>query len=167
MKQIQLTKGRVATVDDVDYKWLNKYKWYAAREKYTFYAKRSVLMGKGKQGTILMHRLILGLQPGDKRQCDHTDGDGLNNQQSNLRICTSLQNNRSQKKRKANTSRYKGVCWHPRDHKWVSRIRTNEKRINLGYFDSDIEAARVYDKSALKYHGEFALTNKMLGLLET
>ena len=39
------------------------------------------------------------------------------------------------------------------------------KRIYLGSYRTARVAARAYDNAALKYHGEFALTNKMLGLL--
>jgi hypothetical protein len=164
MKHIPLTQGKVALVNDADYKWLNKHKWYALQDKYTFYARRSIFLRKGEERTQAMHRLILGLQPHDKLQCDHIDGNGLNNQRSNLRLCTSTGNNRSQRKRKAHSSKYKGVCWHRRSHKWISRIRAGKTRIHLGCFDSEIEGAKAYDDAALKYHGRFALTNKMLGL---
>lgn len=111
-----------------------------------------------------MHRLILGLQLGDKRECDHRDGNGLNNQRSNLRVCTRAQNNRSGRKLRGGTSKYKGVCWHRHRHKWMSYIRLNGKQTFLGYFNLEADAARTYDVAALKYFGEFALTNKMLGL---
>ena len=155
MRTISLTQNKVALVDDADYEWLSQRKWWANQHHSTFYAA---------QGAELMHRAILGLQPGDKRQCDHRDGNGLNNQRSNLRICTQTQNIRSQRKRKNTTSRYKGIYWHCRDCKWCSRIRVNNNLIWLGYFNSEIEAAKVYDAAAIEHHGEFALTNKALEL---
>lgn len=106
-----------------------------------------------------MHRVILGLKPGDKRQCDHIDGDGLNNQRSNLRVCTIQQNSQSRKKQKGTTSKYKGVSFDRQHRKWQVSIRVNHKHIHLGRFRSESAAARCYNKAALKYFGEFALTN--------
>ena len=162
MKQIQLTQGEVALVDDSDYEWLNQWKWYATQDRHTFYAIRTTGRRQNRSAQ-LMHRLILGLRPGDKRQCDHIDKNGLNNQLSNLRVCTLSQNPQYQKK-KAGTSRYKGVYWHCSYHKWYSHIRVKGKNVHLGSFNSEIDAARSYDVAALKHHCEFAMTNKMLGL---
>lgn len=163
MKRIQLTRGKVALVDDVDYRALSHRKWYARPNWYTFYAVCRTRLGTNKYGHEYMHRMILGLKRGDGRQTDHRDGNGLNNQGSNLRICTAIQNGQSVGKRRAGRSKYKGVfrgC-----HKWRSRIRVNGTPINLGSFDLEINAAQAYDAAALKHHRQFALTNKMLGLL--
>lgn len=162
MRTIPLTQGKIALVDDSDYEWLNQRKWYAARDRYTFYVLRGA---RHKCTSEQMHRLILGLQPGDKRQCDHIDGNGLNNVRSNLRVCTVTQNQRSSRKLRGGTSKYKGVFWNYANSKWLSAIRTNKERIYLGSFDSEIDAARAYDIAALKYHGDFSVTNEMLGLL--
>ena len=165
VKTIPLTQGQVALVDDADYEWLNKWRWKVMRGYHTFYAMRGVCVAKHKWTSEQMHRLILGLQPGDGRQCDHRDGDGLNNQRANLRVCTRTQNGCSSRKRKFGTSRHKGVSWHRRDHKWQSYVRVNKIQIHLGYYQTADEAARAYDAAAKEHYGEFALTNAMLGLL--
>lgn len=159
MRQIQLTRGKVATVDDADYNWLNKYKWFAAQYHHTCYAARSF-----HNRVQYMHRLILGFQFGDKRITDHIDGNGLNNRRVNLRVCTKAQNHQSSRKQKGGTSKYKGVHWHCDIRKWHSQIQINKKQIHLGYFYSEIAAAQAYDVAALEYHGGFALTNETLGL---
>ena len=161
MKQITLTQGKVALVDDDDYVWLNQWKWCAKPGHHTFYAAHYVRVAKYKHRFEKMHRLILGLQESDKQQVDHVDGNGLNNQRSNLRICTITQNNQSRRKRKVGTSKYKGVYWHQRDHKWQSRITVNKKRIQLGCFDSETDAAIAYNRAALKCFGEFVVLNKI------
>ena len=163
MKEIPLSQGQIALVDEVDYNWLNQRKWHAIQpdSRYTFYATRTVRMSKGKRKREWMHRVILGLQPSDKRQCHHHDGNGLNNQQSNLRVCTAMQNIQSARKRTGCTSKHKGVFWYQRSRKWCSRIGLNRKRIHLGYFGSETEAAKAYNESALKHFGEFALLNTL------
>jgi len=159
MKKIPLTRGMVALVDDTDYEWLNNWKWYAMHNHNTFYAVHNIRVTKNEQAKVGMHRLILELHRGNKLQADHIDGNGLNNQRSNLRICTGAQNRRSQRSQMGCTSRYKGVCWHHHKRKWNSRISVNRKRMHLGYFSSEKTAAAAYNQAALKHFGEFALLN--------
>lgn len=165
MKKITLTQGQVALVDDADFDWLSRRKWFAHRKKTrpgsTYYARSST------GGNFLMHRVILGLKHGDARQCDHVDGDGLNNQRSNLRVCTGSQNQHNQRPQKGGSSQYKGVSRDRETGKWAAQIRGDKvsdchrrgKLIFLGYFEAEIDAARCYDKAAMKYHGEFARPN--------
>ena len=165
MKTIPLTQGKVALIDDEDYDFLNQWKWCAMQNYHIFYATHGICIAKGKWTMEQMHRLILGLQPGDNKQTDHRDGNGLNNQRSNLRSCTTMQNQQSSRKKTVGTSKYKGVHWHRCGRKWCSQVSVNKKQKYLGLFNSEANAARAYDITALQHHGQFALTNKMLGLL--
>ena len=64
---------------------------------------------------------------------------------------------------KPTSSRFKGVSWREDVKKWTSRITTiGGKRKFLGRYESEIDAALAYDRSAIKYHGKFAITNAML-----
>lgn len=103
-----------------------------------------------------MHREILGIT--DSRDTDHRDNNGLNNQRYNIRPATRVENRRNQPKRGGN-SRFKGVCWHKRDHRWRSQITVNGRVQHLGYFTDDVMAALAYDDAARQHFGEFALTN--------
>lgn len=108
-----------------------------------------------------MHRLILGLENGDKRQTDHIDGNGLNNQKENLRICSNGQNIRWKgKARKGKyTSKYKGVNWKPKIKKWIAQICYERNKIHIGCYSVEEDAARAYNKKALELFGEFAKLN--------
>lgn len=96
---------------------------------------------------------------------DHKFGNKQDN--SEIRQATRIQNNRNVKKRKLHkgrptTSKYKGVALITERNKWRAYIQHNAKRIHLGVFVSEVEAAKAYDAAALVYFGEFALTNRVL-----
>jgi hypothetical protein len=87
MKEIR-TEWDVILVDDEDYERVNRLSWYVRKHKeYMFikWAERNVVVN-GKHKTIAMHRFILGAAA-DGMEVDHKDGNGLNNQRSNLVIC--------------------------------------------------------------------------------
>ena len=156
-KYIKLTQGKVAIVDDEDFELISQYKWYPMDHHNNFYARANVYKNK-KRTQIKMHRLIMNvINP--KVQIDHIDRDGLNNQKSNLRICTNSQNHMNEKKRKNCSSRFKGVSWHKRCKKWMAKIKTEDKQKHLGYFNNEKDAAKAYDAAAKKYFGKFARLN--------
>lgn len=157
MKQIPLTQGLFALVDDDDFEELSKHKWYATKQRKTFYAQRKKVIN-GKQHTIKMHRYILGTTQA-KTIIDHWDNDGLNNQKYNLRACTHTENLCNRGPSKRSLSGLKGVFWRSKKQKWESAIVVNKKYIYLGLFSDKIEAGRAYDIAAKKYQGEFAKLN--------
>jgi hypothetical protein len=157
MKEINLTRGLKAIVDDDDYEFLNTMKWFAHKRGNHFYATRKYL---NKQ--ISMHRQIMGI--GDLPIIiDHKDLNTLNNQKNNLRLSNKSQNNCNTKIRIDNTSNYKGVApFRSRGKgplKWRSTISKDKKWYHLGYFKTPEEAAKAYNEAAIKYHGEFANLN--------
>lgn len=156
-KQIPLTQGKFAIVDDKNYEWLNQWKWHAAKRGCTFYAERVTSRRLGKQKSISMHREILNVSKG--QEADHINHNGLDNRELNLRIVTRTQNMQNRRLLTRGTSPYKGVCWNKRARKWYGCIQSNGKWIYLGTYDNEIEAAKTYDRKAKELFGEFAQTN--------
>ena len=148
-------KGQYALVDDCD-KWVLNLRWAGKRGRSgIIYA--IVSQWKGGLNTQLLHRLILGLKPGDPN-VDHKDGNGLNNLRNNLRLATQSQNCMNRQKTWG-ISKYKGVSWDKDVNKWRSHIAKNGSQICLGRYISEIEAAEAYDKKAIELFGEFARLN--------
>jgi hypothetical protein len=156
MRQIQLSSGIMAMVDDEDYHSLSKVKWYAAHTKkdnpaciYARNIKREY-----------MHRIIMGAKD-PKIQIDHKDGNRLNNQRSNLRLCTNAQNAwNTPKKRSINgipTSQYKGVWYN--GHSFRVSITINNKRKHLGHYANEEDAARAYNEAAKMRDAQFVQLN--------
>ena len=158
-KQIQLSQGKVAIVDDEDFEYLNQWKWYAVKDGSTFYAVRNSSRLLGKRGIIKMHRVIMSTPEG--LHVDHRNRNGLDNRKVNLRNCHSFENQMNKGKTLRNSSGFKGVSWDKGNSKWISFIRYNGKSYNLGRFDSKIDAAKAYNKAAIHYFGEFASLNEI------
>lgn len=156
MKQIPLTQGLFALVDDEDYEYLSQWNWFAVRHRKTYYAQRSQF-SNGQRETIHMHREIM--RTPDDMLCDHKDGNGLNNQRYNPRNCNTEGNQQNRGKNKNNTSGHKGVSWNKGAKKYRVQIKANKGRYHIGYFDNLEDAIRAYKKAANKYHGEYANTN--------
>lgn len=147
-KEIPLTRGKFALVDDDDYTELSKHKW---RVSGSGYAKRSVKVS-GKTRDIFMHLAILQPQPGFEG--DHIDRNPLNNTRANLRPATRSQNaiNTAWRSGRFRGVRKAGVFWR-------AEIKSNGKRYSLGTYATEEDAALAYDIAAIEKHGEFAALN--------
>jgi hypothetical protein len=150
MREVNLTKGYVALVDDEDYELVSQYKWYPEKGTNTYYAKGNI-GNKFRDGSIRMHNLILG------KLVDHINGDGLDNRRENLRLCTNSQNQMN--KVAWGKSNFKGVDFHIGSKLWRSRIQLNGKSIFIGRFSSEEAAALAYDAKAKELFGDFAKLN--------
>ena len=162
MREIQLTQGYKALVDDEDYERVSQFKWLAVKNKrkntVQVYAMTTVWIPKWKKSIALfLHHFILSYNP-KGLQVDHIDRNTLNNQKQNLRHCTNTENNYNKPKGNFKNN-YKGVHYYAERNKFRVNINVNKKYIFIGYFDDEIEAAKAYNEAAIKYHGEFACLN--------
>ena len=147
--------GRTVLVDPQDYDVLSQHRWHVGKHAYAFRSFRG--------RPLYMHRFLLDAKKG--QYTDHINGNGLDNRRSNLRLCTQSENLKNQRKN-SGSSRFKGVSWDKRNLRWEAGISAGAlgkngypKRIFLGRFDTEEDAARAYDEAAVAHFGEFARLN--------
>lgn len=159
MKEIKIRNlGKVALIDDEDYELVMSHNVIWAGSKHR---RGLVCRSKLTKKTETLGRVIMGLLSGDSRQCDHINGDYLDNRRINLRIVTPSQNmaNRGVTQRGIYSTKYKGITYEPSRNKWKAHLSFNGKTYNLGRFNTQEEAAAAYNDGAKKYFGEFARLN--------
>lgn len=158
MREIELTQGKVALVDDGDYERLAQYKWSAKREGNVWYAVRNVTLPDGTKTVSRMHWEVIG-KPRKGYVTDHIDGDGLNNQRHNLRHVSHRVNLLNCRKRKDKTSKYRGVSFHKPSGKWRAQITHHGKVMYIGIYNTEEDAAKAWDEAAINLRGELAKNN--------
>lgn len=156
MKQIELTNGFTAIVDDEDYERASQYNWSYSKKPVVI---QTSITRQGKSTSITLPRFLLGID--DPRiRCAYVNGDVLDNRKSNLKRMTQAEIvAKTGKYSTATSSKYKGVSWEKRRGKWGARIHYRGKNFHLGYFDSEVQAARVYDAAAQELRGKAAYLN--------
>jgi hypothetical protein len=149
MKEIKLTQGKVALVDDEDFEYLNQWKWHY-NQGYAISSKNK------KHKLLLMHRVILN--PPSDLCIDHINHNKIDNQKKNIRICNGHENARNAV-HVGKTSNYLGVYYDMENKKYKAQIKINGCKTHIGRYIYPEEAARAYDKMALLHFGEFANLN--------
>lgn len=160
MKQIELRSRKFLSptvytlVDDEDYNFLVKFKWYARRCGGHIYAETKI---NGK--CVGMHALLM---PTDVEflVIDHANRNGLDNQKGNLRFATKGENAANSKKSTKNTTGYRGVTYRKKTGQWIAQLTAKGVVQHLGIFYSAQEAAEAYNKAAFEAFGEFAKLNE-------
>ena len=157
MRLITLSKGLESIVDDEDFEWVSKHKWSASKSDHSFYAMRA--QGpRGNQKFFYLHRVIIGAEKG--QLVDHIDRNTLNNSRSNLRLVSVRQNAMNTGSHRNSISQFKGVWPNAKAGKpWAAGISLAGKRIHLGHYATEMEAAQAYDAAARRESGQFANLN--------
>lgn len=148
MKEIPLTQGKVALVDDEDYERVSAYKWQANKGSAGYWYGHNDTHGQ-------LHRFVVNAPR--ELMVDHKNGDGLDCRRENLRLATNAQNQYNAKLRVDNKSGFRGVHWD--GNRWIAQIKSQGRPIYLGRFNTPEAAARAYDTKARELRGEFARTN--------
>ena len=146
MKTIFTNKKAPIIVDDDKFEYLNQFKWHVNGAGYT--------EARINKKMVFMHRLLLGLVDGDKKECDHINGIRTDNRIENLRVCTRNQNGLNTNVRKDNKLGAKCV----RKTKYGTYrvgVRANGKEIHVGVYKTIEEAITAREKFAKEHHGEF------------
>lgn len=152
-KLIPITQNKSTIVDDEDYVFLSQYKWRAIKSQNHYYVGKSEKRKRDKPRKLtLMHRLIMCSRDGE--QVDHINGDSLDNQKHNLRLCTQGQNLFNKNKYKNNKTGFKGIS--VRGKKWRVQVQANKKQHIVGHFNTINEAIAAYNAVSKKIHGEFS-----------
>lgn len=157
MKEIPLTQGYVALVDDEDYAGASAFNWCVEIRDggARYYARRRTRTWETcVAGQITLHQWLTGWP-----RTDHINGNGLDNRRANLRPVTNTQNSANRRRGRNNTSGFKGVSWRKDIQCWTAYIRGNGQASHLGMFDNAEAAARAYDAAALTLWGEYASLN--------
>lgn len=154
-REIPLTRGLCAIVDDEDFEFLSQWPWHAFKgHGDKFYACRnSAFDAEGKRTHIFMHRVIA--QTPDGMDTDHINGNGLDNRRSNLRHASRSENMWNRAPNRRGTSKHKGVYWHCQRNKWCASIQVGKVRKHLGLFETEQAAAEAYAARAEVEFGEF------------
>lgn len=161
MKQLPLTKGYFALVDEDDYYWVSQFNWCAIELNGQVYARRSKKKGTLRSNEpyeVYLHRVIAKCTDKSK-VVDHIDHDGLNCQKNNLRICSAEENKRYTSSHKDSFSKHLGVSFDKSRNKWIAQLKHNGVRVLSKRYDTELEAAQAYNKASLLYNKEFATIN--------
>jgi hypothetical protein len=134
---------------------------YAGHEAFTSIDSRGYKQGNLFNRLYRAHRIIWALVTGSwpKNCIDHKDGDTLNNRWDNLREATFQENSRNTSSHKDSSSKYLGVHYEKHTKKWRAAGRAKGKRVCLGRYTSEVDAAKAYDNFARDFYGDFANLN--------
>lgn len=173
MKEIQLNKlnrwidglagnsdsysSYITQVDDDDVDWLNLWNWTLSPVGYAYRKKHWTENGKHLASNILLHRELMNCSDDNDVVVSHIDGNKLNNQKSNLLICTRVQHAKNVGTKNKKTSTFRGVS--RSGTRYRATITINKVLTNIGLYATEIEAAQAYDRWVIENLGKSGRLN--------
>lgn len=156
---LELDRGYCSLVDEDDLPTLGVLSWFLKEKGNSYAIAAAHLPGSGGRAqAVPMHRFLM--KPKGDQWIDHRNGDPLDNQRSNLRLCSPAQNAGNRKKHPRSTTGFTGVSYRADKNLYRAKIGGGKQRVfHLGYFRLAEDAARAYDVAALERYGEFARLN--------
>ena len=127
--------------------------------KFNWHISNGYVVSKEKGKIIRLHRLLM--DPPEAKEVDHINGEPSDNRRLNLRVCTRQQNAFNSRQLSHSKQKYKGILQRS-SGKWRARITLNDKRISIGQYETEEQAAIAYNEKAKELFGEYALLNKIL-----
>jgi hypothetical protein len=149
MRQIPLTRGYFALIDDEDFDELSRYKWSYCNG----YAVRGE-RHNGKYVAIPMHGQLM--HPTRPLVVDHINRHSLDNRRANLRLATRSQNAVNAKLSRANSSGVKGVSYHKSNKLWRAYISVDGRIVQLGMSKSFEKAVQLRLEAQQNVYGGIA-----------
>lgn len=156
MKEIQLTRGRVALVDDEDFEYLSQFTWYAMKSRPSDRPVRTAKVNGSRWLPRFLYHDVADRMGMKYVTVDHINGNPLDNRRSNLRAATHSQNLHNRGKPGHNTSGIKGVSFDKRTGRFDARVMVKRKQYWLGRFDTPAEAGLAVSQKRRELVGEFA-----------
>ena len=163
-KEIQLSRGLLAIVDEEDFELLDQYYWHARPDAATAYAIGNLSLkpagpvdmshrkrrpkGRGNIGkTITMHRFLLGAP--EDMEVDHINGNGLDNRRSNLRFANRSENMKNRRVFKNNRLGHKGIHFEKKSGRYAVLIRVSFETLE----EVLLEKERIFQFIHGEYYG--------------
>lgn len=157
----KMADGNIFIFDLEDYEKIKDYTWHLSGREYIGTSIDDVIDGKKKRRTMMIHRLIMGIQDKDWKECvvDHINGNVFDNRKSNLRVVTQQKNMMNQKSPKSNKSGVPGVSYYKKNRKWGVSIKVKGESIFIGLYENFEDAVKARKEAEEKYFGEYSYDN--------
>ena len=147
---IDIKSDNQLIVDEDKYYDLKMFSWHINKNGHVY-------MTDENKKHVMLDKFLLEYDGNDV--INHIDGNKLNNKISNLRIITKAQSAMSRKSAPNSSTQYIGVSFTKQTNKWKATIQVDKKAKHLGFFDTEIEAAKARDIATKEYYGEFGTLN--------